>query len=93
MRTRKRVNLTLDEATYARLCAMRDAWGFASSCELVSALVHVLLDSVDGGRSSGQDMPEGDSKFIRDMFAGLADTTDVPDGNTPRYHRNGNRKA
>lgn len=90
---RKRVNLTLDEATYARLCAMRDAWGFSSPCELVAALVRVLLDAVDGGRSSGLDVPEGDEEFIRGMFEGLADTTDLPDGDVPRHHRDGNRKA
>lgn len=90
---RKRVNLTLDEVTYERLCCVRDEWGFGNCCELVTAMVRILLDSLDGMRSSGVDTPEGDEAYIRDMFAGLADTTDVPDGNTPRYHRNGNRKA
>lgn len=44
---RKRVNISLDPLTYDRLQDVTRSHGFKTACELVSAMVHVLLDRLE----------------------------------------------
>ena len=86
MSDRKRVNISVDPQTYAKLKQMQRAYGFANVCELVVALVHILLDRVETAERRKYDLPEDDGAYIDQMFDDLANTERQPDGTVPARH-------
>lgn len=93
MRSRRyRVNLSLDGETYESLKALQADSGCRSVCEVVTAFVRILLDQRKSAEERTHDLPEDDSEYIREMFDRFGSTMDVPDGEPPRYHKDGHRK-
>lgn len=86
MSDRKRVNISVDPQTYAKLKQMQRAYGFANVCELVVALVHILLDRVETAERRKYDLPEDDGAYIDQMFDDLGHVGRVPDGTVPARH-------
>jgi hypothetical protein len=93
MKKRRRLNLSLDEATYDILQDLRIRYGFRSACEMMAAFARILADSLRRREDRHNDLPDDDVSYIRSMFDELEDTMDVPDGRWPAYHKNGNRQA
>ena len=86
MSDRKRVNISIDPATYAKLQQLRQAYGFANVCEVVVAIVHILIDRVERADKRRYDLPEDDGRYIDEMFAELAHHQPEPDGTVPVRH-------
>lgn len=89
MSTRKRINISLDPDTYERLRDLQKEHQFNNLCEMVVALVHILLDRTDDVRHRKYDLPEDDGRYIDTMFDELGHVHRVPDGTVPVRH---NRK-
>lgn len=90
-RQRHRVNLSLDGETYEALARLKAELGCRSVCEVVTAFVRILLDQQRTEGRRAHDLPEDDSAYIRRMFDSLGNMLDVPDGEPPRYHKDGHR--
>ena len=86
MSDRKRVNISIDPATYAKLQQLRQAYGFANVCEVVVAIVHILIDRVEQADKRRYDLPEDDGQYIDGMFDELAHHQPEPDGMVPVRH-------
>ncbi len=80
MGERKRVNISVDPQTYDTLQRLKTAYGFSSTCELVVAFVHILLDRMEAAGSRKYDLPDDDGAYIDAMFDELSHTVRVPDG-------------
>lgn len=90
MSKRRRVNISVDPDTYERLQRIKEQHGFKNVCELVVALVNILLDRLDTGAPHKYDLPEDDGAYIDDMFNELGHVQRTPDGTVPVRH---NRKS
>lgn len=88
MNNRKRVNISLDPATYDKLQRVRQEHGFKNLCELVVAFAHILLDRMEAAGKRKYDLPEDDGQYIDSMFDDLAHVHRVPDGTVPVRHNN-----
>ncbi len=79
---RRRVNLSLDPASYDRLCRIQREYGFKNPCEMLAAMARILIGRLDpeGGRTP--DLPEDDWRYIDGMFAELGDA-EKRDGAVP----------
>lgn len=88
MGVRKRVNISIDPQTYERLQVMTQTYGFSNICELVVALIHLLLDRVEVAENRRYDLPEDDGQYIDEMFEELAHSYRTPDGTVPVRHNN-----
>ena len=86
MSNRKRVNISVDPETYCKLQQLTQAYGFNNVCELVVALVHILLDRMTAAEDRRYDLPEDDGEYIDEMFTELANTERQPDGTVPARH-------
>lgn len=71
MAHRKRINISLDPASYERLQDIRRKYGFANLCELLAALIRLLVAHADGRLP---DLQEDDRAYIGRMFEELCDT-------------------
>ena len=69
---RKRVNISLDPLTYDRLQDVTRSPGFKTDCELVAAMVHVLLDRLEPKDVQRYDLPDDDDEYLRTMIDDLA---------------------
>lgn len=88
MGDRKRVNISIDAHTYEKLQNLKREYGFGNLCELVVALVHILLDRTEGICRKEYDLPDDDARYIDDMFNELGHVERQPDGTVPvRRHR------
>lgn len=83
MGERKRVNISVDPQTYDALQRLKVAYGFSSTCELVVAFVHILLDRLQKAGSRKYDLPDDDGAYIDEMFDELSYTMRVPNGEGP----------
>ena len=83
---RKRVNISLDPLTYHRLQDATRAHGFRNVCEMVTALVHVLLDRLATKEDQRLDLPADDDKYILSMFDDLSHRQPQPCGEVPKRH-------
>lgn len=88
MSNRKRVNISLDPATYDKLQRVRQEHGFKNLCELVVAFAHILIDRMEVAGKRKYDLPEDDGQYIDSMFDDLAHVHRVPDGTVPVRHNN-----
>lgn len=81
---RKRVNISLDPLTYDRLQDVTRTHGFKTACELVAAMVHVLLDRLEPKDVQRYDLPDDDDEYLRTMFDDLAHSQPQPTGDVPK---------
>lgn len=88
MSNRKRVNISLDPATYEKLRRIQQRHRFKNLCELMVALATLLVDRMQAAEARSIDMPEDDARYIDLMFDGLAHTEPTPDGTVPVRHNN-----
>lgn len=86
MSNRKRVNISVDPETYAKLQQLKQAYGFSNVCELVVAFVHILLDRMEVAEQRKYDLPDDDGKYIDQMFDDLGHAERTPDGTVPVRH-------
>lgn len=87
MSNRKRVNISVDPETYAKLQQLKQAYGFSNVCELVVAFVHILLDRMEVAEQRKYDLPDDDDgKYIDQMFDDLGHVERTPDGTVPVRH-------
>lgn len=86
MGSRKRINISLDPETYERLRKLQKEHRFSNLCEMVVALVHILLDRTDKAEQRKYDLPEDDGRYIDTMFDELGHVHRVPDGTVPVRH-------
>ena len=83
---RKRVNISIDPTTYAELQRLTRLHGFRTPCEMVTALVHVLLDRLALPEDRRLDLPADDDKYILSMFDDLSHRQPQPCGEVPKRH-------
>ena len=86
MSDRRRVNISVDPETYEKLHRLKQAYGFSNVCELVVALVHILLDRMEVAERRKYDLPDDDGQYIDEMFDELGHTYRTPDGTVPVRH-------
>lgn len=86
MSNRKRINISIDPLTYQMLKQMKDMYGFNNLCEIVTSLIHILLDRMKGDKHQKYDIPEDDGAYIDKMFEDLSHIQITPDGNPPKRH-------
>ena len=86
MSERKRVNISVDPKTYNRLQLIRQTYGFRNTCELVVAVVHILLDRMESEEQRRYDLPDEDGVYIDTMFDELGHVQRTPDGTVPVRH-------
>lgn len=77
------MNISIDLHTYHQLQNIKRAYGFGSLCELVVALVHILLDRMEEASKRKYDMPYDDGRYIDEMFDDLGHVQRTPDGDAP----------
>lgn len=87
MRSRKRVNISIDPKTYERLQGIKQKHGFSNVCELVVAFVNILLDRMEVADKRKYDLPDDDGKYIDEMFDDLGHVQRTPNGDVPVRHR------
>lgn len=86
MSNRRRVNISVDPATYEKIQLLKSQYGFKNSCELVVAFLHILLDRLEPLGSRKYDIPEDDGAYIENMFEELGHVERTPDGTVPVRH-------
>lgn len=87
MSNRKRINISIDPVSYEKLLALQKAHQFKNVCQMMVALVHILLDRMDEVKHK-YDIPEDDEEYIDSMFDELGHVYRQPDGSVPvRHHR------
>lgn len=87
MRSRKRVNISIDPKTYERLQGIKQKHGFSNVCELVVAFVNILLDRMEVADKRKYDLSDDDGKYIDEMFDDLGHVQRTPNGDVPVRHR------
>ena len=80
---RKRINISVDPDTYERLKALQKSAGLKNPCELIVALVHILLDRMKSAGQRQIDLPDPDGEYIDSIFDDLSAYEKTP-ANTPR---------
>lgn len=88
MSNRKRVNISVDPQTYAKLQLLKAQYGYKNACELVVAFVHILIDRLEDADKRKYDLPEDDGAYIDGMFDDLGHVQRTPDGTVPVRHNN-----
>ena len=87
MSERKRINISVDPATYARLQKIQRRHGFANLCELVVAMANILVDRMETVDQRRYDLPDDDGRYVDKMFEDLGHTEPTPDGTVPVRHK------
>ncbi|MGM9688180.1 MAG: hypothetical protein ACI3YD_03945 [Alloprevotella sp.] len=87
MSDRKRVNISIDPTTYAKLQRLVKEYKFKNLCELLVSMAHILLDRIEDASLKKYELPEEDAAYIGQMFEELGHVERVPDGNAPVTHR------
>ena len=91
MSNRKRVNISIDSATYDKLQRLVIDYGFKNICELLVSMVHILLDRMQDTSKRKYDLPEDDGKYIDTMFDELGHVERTPNGEVPVTRRTRNK--
>ena len=86
MSNRRRVNISVDPTTYEKLQLLKQQYGYKSTCDLVVAFVHILLDRLEDAGCRKYDLPEDDGAYIDTMFEDLGHVQRTPDGTVPVRH-------
>ena len=79
MSDRKRVNISIDPATYSKLQAMTKLYKFKNICELLVSFAHILLDRMELAGQRKYDLPDEDGAYIDTMFDQLGEADRKPD--------------
>ena len=79
MSDRKRVNISIDPATYSKLQAMTKQYKFKNICELLVSFAHILLDRMEVAEQRKYDLPDEDGAYIDTMFDELGKADRKPD--------------
>ncbi len=77
------MNISITAETYERLQRLKRAYGFGNTCELVVAVIRLLLDRVDAAANRRYELPDDDGKYIDEMFDELGHAQRTPDGDAP----------
>ena len=80
MSDRKRVNISIDPATYAKLQKLTKQYKFKNICELLVSFAHILLDRMEVAGQRKYDLPDDDGAYIDTMFEELGEVERQPDG-------------
>lgn len=79
MGDRKRVNISIDPATYAKLQKLIKQYKFKNICELLVSFAHILLDRMEVAGQRKYDLPDDDGAYIDTMFEELGEADRQPD--------------
>lgn len=79
MSDRKRVNISIDPATYGKLQELTKQYKFKNICELLVSFAHILLDRMEVAEQRKYDMPDEDGEYINAMFDSLGEADRKPD--------------
>ena len=79
MSDRKRVNISIDPATYGKLQALTKQYKFKNICELLVSFAHILIDRMAGAEQRKYDLPDEDGTYIDSMFDELGEADRKPD--------------
>ena len=79
MSDRKRVNISIDPATYGKLRALTKQYKFKNICELLVSFAHILLDRMEVAEQRKYDLPDEDGAYIDTMFEELGEADRKPD--------------
>lgn len=79
MSNRKRVNISIDPATYGKLQALTKQYKFKNICELLVSFAHILLDRMEVAEQRKYDLPDEDGAYIDTMFEELGGADRKPD--------------
>ena len=79
MSDRKRVNISIDPATYGKLQALAEQYKFKNICELLVSFAHILLDRMELAGQRKYDLPDPDGAYIDTMFDELGEADRKPD--------------
>ena len=79
MSDRKRVNISIDPATYGKLQALTKQYKFKNICELLVSFAHILLDRMEVAEQRKYDLPDEDGAYIDTMFEELGEADRQPD--------------
>lgn len=82
----RKVSVTLDTLTYARLEGIRERDGFRALPELIRALLRVFADSRQCREERVFDLPPDEQDDLAAMFGELSDSGRKPDGTVPVRH-------
>jgi hypothetical protein len=77
MGQKKRVSVSIDGWTYERLAHQVERHRFSSVRELLSSLLNVVLDRLEGGKAF--DLPDEEGSYIDSMFAELTQVDGQPE--------------
>lgn len=77
MGQKKRVRVSIDGWTYERLAHQVERHRFSSVRELLSSLLNVVLDRLEGGKTF--DLPDEEGNYIDSMFAELTQVDGQPE--------------
>ena len=77
---RNRIYLSVDDVTFGRLSKFVKRNGYKNECELVSAMIHVMLDRLNKADERLYDLPSEDGEYIDSMFVEMANVTKQADG-------------
>ena len=78
MSDRKRVNISIDPATYGKLQALAEQYKFKNICELLVSFAHILLDRMEVAEQRKYDLPDEDGAYIDTMFDELGEADRKP---------------
>lgn len=87
MSKRKRLNLSLRETTYNRLCERARRSGYRTACALVVGIIGVILDRERDEQDRVLDIPEDIGATIDNMFREFSNSQPQPDGTVPVKRR------
>lgn len=87
MSKRRRLNLSLRETTYNRLCERARRSGYRTACALVVGIIGVLLDRERDEQDRVLDIPEDIGATIDRMFQEFSNSQPQPDGTVPVRRR------
>lgn len=88
MKTRRRINVSVDPDTYDGLQKLTKAYKFKNACELLVSFAHILLDRMEKANRRRYDLPDDDGRYIDDMFNDLSNSQREPTGSVPVRHNN-----
>lgn len=69
---RKRVNISLDPASFRKLEEIGRRYGFRNTTQVVTALVRIYLDRITPEALRRFDLPEDEGDFLDEMFGELS---------------------
>ena len=67
--SRRRINLSFDPATYEQLQKAARVYGFRNACEILTALMRIVVDRARPAEQRIYDLPDADGDEIDEMIA------------------------